>query len=148
MTGTTATAESGDLRALTAAIDHARAMANQASEVRMRNFNFFIIVTGALVAGYGRTPGVWNVLFDIAGVMAALLFLGLDVRGYGLHRRSVDQLRIIEPLLWERAALSGWTAIPHHGGFWILSHRWIYRSFFVVLGTAWAIALAITLLRK
>jgi len=148
MADTSPMAEQGDLRALTAAVDHARAMANQASEVRMRNFNFFVVVAGALVAGYGRANWASNFLFDIAGIVSALLFLGLDIRGYGLHRRSMDQLRILEPLLWDRAAVSGWTAIPRHGGFWMLSHRWLYRTFFVAVGAAWTTALAVGLSPK
>jgi hypothetical protein len=84
-------AESGDLKALISALDHARAMVNQASEVRMRNFNFFIIITGALVAGYGRPAWAWNIILCSAGILASLLFFGLDIRGYGLCHRSVDQ---------------------------------------------------------
>jgi hypothetical protein len=141
VTETTPNAESGDLKALTSALDHARSMANQAAEVRMRNFNFFIVITGALVAGYGRPAWAWN-------VMASLFFLGLDVRGYGLQRRSVDQLTILEPLLWERGGIPGWTAIPRHGGLRIISHRWIYQTFCVIVGTAWATALTINLLGR
>jgi hypothetical protein len=123
-------------------------MVNQASEVRMRNFNFFIIITGALVAGYGRPAWAWNIILCSAGILASLLFFGLDIRGYGLCHRSVDQLRILEPLLWERAGVQGWTAIPRYGGIWFISHKWLYRSFFVITCTAWITALTFSLLGK
>lgn len=148
MTDTISNAQSDDLKALTSALDHARTMANQAVEVRMRNFNFFIIITGALVAGYGRPAWAWNVIFDVAGIMASLLFFGLDIRGYGLHRRYMDQLRILEPILWKRAGIFERISIPAHEGFRFLSHRWLYRTFFIIIGTAWATALVIGLLGK
>lgn len=37
-----------------AALDHARAMAIQASDIRMKNFNFFLIVMGVIIAAYEK----------------------------------------------------------------------------------------------
>jgi hypothetical protein len=71
----------GDLAALTSALDHAGSMTQQAQEVRMRNFSFFVVIIGALVARYGRSAWTWNLICGVAGIAASLLFLGLDLRG-------------------------------------------------------------------
>lgn len=137
----------GDLKALTSALDHARAMANFAGEVRTNNFNFFVLITGGLVTGYANLPSGWRIALELGGVVSSLLFILLDVREYGLTRRSVDQLLILEPLVWQRAGLTGWKPIPLHGGIRVVSYRWIYRTFFAVIGVGWFLALAISHLR-
>jgi hypothetical protein len=131
------TAESkGELAALLAALDHARTMANFASDLRMRNFNFFIVVAGALIAGLAQLPAAWSPVVGIAGAITSVLFLGLDIRGRGLAKRSIDQLVLLEPIVWQRAGVHGWTQIPRHGGSRFLNHQWIYRTFFVIVGLA------------
>jgi hypothetical protein len=112
----------------------------------MRNFNFFIIITGALLAGYARPGRVWNLILDGSGTLVSLVFLGLDVRGYGLHRRAVDQMTLLEPIMWSFAGVEGWTPAPTHGGARILSHRWLYRSLFCIGALAWVVALLFTIL--
>ena len=123
-----------DLTALVAALNHARDMANHASDLRMRNFNYFVILSGILFTGHAQLPVIWSPLLGAAGAVISALFFGLDVRGRGLHRRSVDQLAILEPILWQRAGVSGWSPIPRHGGSRFLSHNWIYKSFFAMVG--------------
>jgi hypothetical protein len=126
----------GELPALIAALNHAQTMANQASEVRMRNFNFFVAITGALIAGYAKLPAAWSPVLGLVGMLTSVLFFGLDVRGRGLLKRSIDQLVLLEPLVWERAAVRGWSPIPRDGGSRFLSHNWIYKTFFVIVGAA------------
>ena len=111
-------------------------MANFGSDVRMRNFNFFIVLTGALIAGLAQLPAVWSPVVGIAGAITSVLFFALDVRGRGLVKRSIDQLVLLEPIVWQRAGIQGWTQIPRHGGIRILNHQWIYRAFFVIVGVA------------
>lgn len=145
--GVTPLQETNDLKALTSALDHARTMANQAAEVRMRNFYFFLVITGALVTGCMKPPSwEWVIVFDVAGILSSLLFFGLDVRGRELHTRSIDQIAELEPRLWNFAGMGDkWTPIPRGG---IISHKWIYRTFFGIIGVAWATALIVTLTRK
>jgi hypothetical protein len=133
-----------DLNAVRAALDHARGMVISQADLRMRNFNFYTVITGALAAAYASktiSPG-W--VIAIAGTLASVMFFGLDVRGYGLHQRSVNQLAILEPLVWEQAGVPGWTPIPRTS---IASHKWIYRTFFAITGCAWVAAFAAGLLR-
>jgi len=118
-------------------------MANFASEVRMRNFNFFVVITGALITGFAQLPAVWSPVVGFAGVLTSVLFLGLDIRGRGLVKRSIDQLELLEPIVWERAAVQGWSHIPRHGGCQLISHNWIYRTFFIVVGLASIVASAL-----
>lgn len=150
MTGMAPQQTDGDLKALTSALDHARGMTNQSSELRTKNFNFFVIIAAALVAGYTRPSPSWGwmVVFDLAGIFTSVLFFCLDIRGYGLHQRSVDQLTVLEPLVWDRAGILGWKPIPRHGGIRFLSHRWLYRTFFAVVGVSWALALVLNLLKR
>lgn len=119
--------------ALFAALEHARVMANWAAEVRMRNFNFYILLTGALVTGYTQLPVKWWMVLALAGTFTSALFVGLDIRVYGLLKRSMDQLKVLESALWQLAELE-WQPIPQHGGMQWISHTWIYRTFFVSVG--------------
>ena len=132
------TAEAADMRAdLTAtiaALSHARSMANYASDVRMRNFNFFIVITGALITGQTQLSVVWSPVLAVAGVITSVFFFGLDVRVRGIHKRSIDQLAILEPMIWQQAGIEGWSPRPRHGGKLFVSHTWIYRAFFLIAG--------------
>lgn len=138
--------DGSDLRALTSALDHARTMTNHSSEIRMRNFNFFILVTAALIAGEAKPPSRgWSMVFGAAGIVSSILFFFLDVRGYGMLRYNSRKIEILEPILWARAGITGWTPAPTHGGMKMISHRWIYRTFFVLVGLAWAVALTFSI---
>jgi hypothetical protein len=130
----TKSTSSVDSSELLAALTHAREMANHAADLRMRNFNFFVVFSGILFAGLAQLPIAWSPILGVAGAVTSALFVGLDVRGRGLHRRCIDQLAILEPIVWERAGISGWSPIPRHGGAWFLSHNWIYKTFFVMVG--------------
>jgi hypothetical protein len=128
------------LRAMSTLLDHARNMTLASQQVRTQNFNFFIVVTAALVAGYAKLNQQWQPVFGAAGIVISLLFFLLDLRGYGLHKRSVDQLALIEPLIWQRAQFNAdvYTEPPRaEGRRLFISHRFIYRVFFVIVGLAW-----------
>ncbi len=74
----------------------------------MRNFNYFILITGALVTGFSRLSSPWwNPMLEGAGIVSGLLFFGLDVRGYGLLLYNQKKVDTLEPLLWDRAGLLG-----------------------------------------
>ena len=135
--------------ALSLALEHARAMAISAADLRVRNFNFYIIVSGALIAGYAKGPSWrWLTVLNVAGMFASALFFCLDIRGGGLYRRCAHQLMILEPLVWAQAGVPGWKPLPTDGSSRFLSHTWIYRSFFLVIGVCWMAALILTLIAK
>ena len=97
----------------------------------MRNFNFFVVLTAAMLAGVAQLPPKWRPVLGFAGALTSLLFFGLDVRGNRLLKRSLDQLAVIEPLVWKHAGVAGWSAVPRQT---LLSHKWLYRAFIVVVG--------------
>ena len=121
------------LRPLIALLDHSRAMVNFASEVRMRNFNFFVVLTAAMLAGVAKLPPEWTPVVGLAGAFTSLVFFGLDVRGNRLLKRSLDQLSVLEPRVWEQAGISGWSPVPRQT---LVSHKWLYRTFIVIVGLA------------
>lgn len=124
-----------DNNALVGALDHARGMANFASEVRMRNFNFYIVIVGALVTGHLYLKESWAlIVLGASGCVVSVFFFGLDLRMRAILKRSIDQLDIIEPEVWSRAEISGWRSNIRSGPVKFASHQWIYRSFFVLTG--------------
>jgi hypothetical protein len=126
-----------DTASLAAALEHAREMANFAAEVRMRNFNFFLVIGGALAAGYVQMgEQMVRMALGIAGVLLSLLFLGLDIRGHQLVQRATRHLDAIEPVVWAKAGLPTPVPYPHTGRLRMLTHAWIYRTLFGVVGVA------------
>lgn len=120
---------------LIAALEHAREMANFASEVRMKNFNFFIVIVGALVTGHICVEKDYvPFVLGFVGVLTSIFFLFLDIRARELLKRSIDQLDLIEPKIWKLANLEGWSGNIRSGPIRIISHKWIYRSFFTLTG--------------
>ena len=126
---------SNDNATLVGALDHARGMANFASEVRMRNFNFFVVIVGGLVAGHLFEDKNWApVVLSVGGIIVSAFFFGLDLRMREILKRSIDQLQVLEPEVWKRAGITGWREIPRSGPGGVTSHKWIYRGFFVLTG--------------
>jgi hypothetical protein len=137
------------LKARSSALDHARIMANHSAEIRMRNFNFFILATGVLVAGLAKSESSWFYsIIDVGGALISFVALGIDVRGYTLLTYSSRKVEKIEPLLWEDAGLDDWKPSPaHSGGFVFLSGRVPYRSLFTLVGLGWIVALIFRITR-
>jgi hypothetical protein len=128
------------MKARATLLDHARNMTLASQQIRTQNFNFFVIVTAALVTGYAKLIPQWRVIFGVAGIIISAMFFLLDLRGRGLHKRSVDQMALIEPLIWQQARLDEgkYTSPPRAEGRQIfISHLFIYRAFFVMVGLAW-----------
>jgi len=69
-------------------------------------------------------------------ILSTILFVGLDIRGYSLHRFSVDQMQLLEERIWDSAGIKHlWTPIPRGWRFSsFIKHNWIYRTFFVLTG--------------
>jgi hypothetical protein len=128
------------LRARTSLLDNARNMTLASQQIRTQNFNFFVVSTAALVTGYAKLNQHWQVVFGMAGITMSAMFFLLDVRGHGLHKRSVDQMALIEEIIWESAQLARRYVPPpraNKGRQRFISHRFIYRAFFVMVGVAW-----------
>ncbi|HVU23148.1 MAG TPA: hypothetical protein VHE13_03415 [Opitutus sp.] len=127
--------ELGDTQALLGALAHAREMAHTASDIRMRNFNFFLVIVGALVAGHLHFKESWGpIVLSLSGVVVSVFFFALDLRMRELLKIRVDQLESLEPEVWKRAGMLGREEIPRSGPLKFANHKWIYRSCFVLTG--------------
>ena len=107
-----------ELKALCAGLDHARTLVIASHDVRMRNFNFFVLITAALMTGYTRQSWGWLVVLDLAGIVSSLSFFALDIRGAGIHKRAGDLVRSLEPIVWESASVP---RVDAHAGEWRIS---------------------------
>ena len=82
------------------ALDHARAMAIGASDLRMKNFNFFLIIIGVLMTGYIKVDAKTAQLgLGVVGVLVSLAFLLLDLRGRELLDAAQTELTLRESAL-------------------------------------------------
>ena len=126
-----------------AALDHARAMAIQASDIRMKNFNFFLIVMGVIIAAYEKV-GRENARLVLGGVgmLVSLAFLLLEIRGRELLDAAQKELTLRESEL----GISIRTKLLQRrdGKFMAkaISHTFVYRAIFV-LGMVLSLTLAI-----
>jgi hypothetical protein len=135
--------ERGDKAVEIAILEHARAMALNASKIRQQNFNFFLILTGALVAASMQVNLVWKAQgIGVAGCVVSLLFIGLDVRGRRLLNVAQCQLMEIEKQLgfsMQREAV----LITSQRWFWrVMTHTWIYRTMFISAAIAFGLIAA------
>ena len=122
-------------------------MANFASDVRTRNFNFFIIIVGALATGHVYLKQSWAPLcLSVSGIVVSFFFFCLDLRMRDILKVRIDELDIIEPEVWKRAGIEGSQGNPRSGPIWFASHLWIDRCMFVLTGIASLVLLIGTLL--
>jgi len=133
--------------ALFAALAQSREMASHAAEIRIKNFNFFIVIVGALVSGNAYFASKhYTMLLGAAGFVIGIMFFALDVRMRQVLSRSIDQLEILEPKVWERAGVKGWTGHIRGDSTKYINHQWIYRTLFVLTSVGSLIALIHALL--
>ena len=97
----------GDLTALSATVNHVRDLAIHTANLRTKNFNFFILLSGLLFTGQAKLSAKLAGQLGWAGATTAIIFLALDYRGAGLLRRHQQQMQLLEPILWDRAAGAG-----------------------------------------
>lgn len=68
-----------------AALNHSRELLIHAAQLRVRNFNFFLIIISVLIAtAYHVTVPMADIVLSFAGLIASLLFLVLDIRQFRL----------------------------------------------------------------
>jgi hypothetical protein len=118
-------------------------MAIQAADIRMKNFNFFLIVMGVIIAAYEKV-GRENARLVLGGVgmLVSLAFLLLEMRGRELLDAAQNELTLRESELGisiRTKLLQGregkLLAKP-------ISHTFVYRAIFV-LGMVLSLTLAI-----
>ena len=86
-----------DVNASAASLGHARTMLIHFAEQRIKNFNFFLIVSGVLIASYAKNYSEGgNYLIAIAGIVISLLFLLLDFRTLQLIKDARNDLEVFE----------------------------------------------------
>jgi len=109
-------------------IDHARTMFLNASDVRMRNFNFFLVIVGALVALYSTRIqfAVINPVISVSGFVFSILFYILDVRSKQLLNAAHGELKQHE----KNAGINIIGKI-HFSTFHLISHTFVYRFIYI-----------------
>jgi hypothetical protein len=82
-----------------AALEHARAFLLQEADQRGRNFNYFIVISGAIVAALIKTAGVWiHTALMIAWIIVTWVFWVIDKRNFRLILDARAELYRLEPL--------------------------------------------------
>lgn len=126
-----------------AALDHARAMTTQASELRTKNFNFFLVIMGVIMAAYvnvGRENA--RLALCAIGVLVSLVFLLLDIRGRELLDAAKKELAVkeLELGITIQATLQQMRiGKPIRK---LISHTFVYRVIYIV-GLILSVSLAI-----
>lgn len=127
------------------ALDHARAMLIFSAELRVKNFNFFVVLMVALVAAYSRVQRPWLlVLIATACGIISILFFLLDVRTCELIQDARGDLLRLEPSFgitmhnidaWKDPERGYPTAARRR----MITHTVLYRAIF---GIAYVLSLA------
>lgn len=126
-----------------AALDHARAMAIHASDIRMKNFSFFLIVMGVIIAAYekvGRENA--RVLLGGVGMLVSAVFLLLEIRGRELLDAAQRELRVRESELGISIRTNLLQTREERFIAKVISHTFVYRAIFV-LGIVLSLTLTI-----
>ena len=76
-----------------ACLDHARTMLIHASEVRSKNFNFFLVASGFIILAFTNVsdPVVIRIVAG-AGVVLSIIFILLDIRTFQLIKDARHDL--------------------------------------------------------
>lgn len=125
------------------ALDHARAMAINASDLRMKNFNFFLIIMGVAMTAYINLGRNARLGLGVLGALVSLAFLLLDLRGRELLDAAYGELLVRESAL----GISIVKARKRKFLKKTISHTFVYRAIYF-LGVALSFVLAIFALRQ
>lgn len=125
------------------ALDHARAMVIQASDIRMKNFNFFLIIMGVIITAYANVNrDAARLGLGAVGMLVSIAFLLLDIRGRELLDAAQKELALRESKL----GIAIWAVLlkKRAGKFTkkAISHTFVYRAIYV-LGIMLSLILAI-----
>lgn len=126
-----------------AALDHARVMTIHASELRTKNFNFFIIIMGVVLAAYTNVSrGDAKLTLCAVGALISLAFLLLDVRGRNLLDAAKKELILRELELRITIQSTLQQAVSQKPIRKIISHTSVYRTIYI-LGFVLSISLTV-----
>jgi hypothetical protein len=111
-----------------------------AAEQRVKNFNFFIIISSILIASYaGKLNPKNTCLIAASGIIVSILFAILDVRTLQIIRDARDNLEYFEPKFGLNIHIVD--QIPDKPRektgskrSRIISHTFAYRAAFVLMG--------------
>jgi len=110
------------------ALGHARELMIHDSELRVKNFNFFLIIAGAALTAYFNIKD-FQVPIALAGMFVGLAFLILDIRGRQLLDTTSTALISAE----EALAISPSPIRQEESGRFmakLISHTFVYRSLY------------------
>ncbi len=126
-----------------AALDHARVMTTYASDLRTKNFNFFLITMGVIVAAYVNIgSGNAKLAVCTVGAFVSLAFILLDIRGRDILNAAKKELVLRELELGITIQSTLQKSVMEKPIKKIISHTFVYRAIYVV-GLVLSISLAV-----
>lgn len=109
-------------------IDHARNMYLHASNLRMKNFNFFLVVLGGIIAVYSSdSTQLLKIITSTVGILLGSLFYILDIRGKILLITAADALSKVEKKLEMNIVDQRNLSTSK-----IISHTFVYRLIYIL----------------
>lgn len=135
----TARAEFDSEAAAVAALNHARTMLIHSAELRVKNFNFFLVAAGVVIAAVARgLTGGALILVSGAGFIMSVLFFALDIRVFQLIRDGRADLYAVEPRFGIRIHAVDRVAdrergLPGSRRSRLLTTTLVYRALFVLM---------------
>lgn len=124
-----------DVEASIAYLNHSRTMLIHAANVRLKNFNFFLVASGLIILAFTNVVDPLIVII-IAGLGFGLsiIFILLDIRTYQLIKVALIELKEIEPRFYiiDKAPNAIRETVPA-GGFRIISHTFGYRAIYLMM---------------
>jgi hypothetical protein len=114
-----------------ARLEHARTRALHTADLRTKNFNFFIVIAGALVAAYANFSHEYKgLMIGLFGAFVSAIFFGLDVRGRRVLDACLDALRSAEADLGvpieTKLDSSNRSWLTHHLFTVLFSSQWVW----------------------
>lgn len=128
-----------------AALTHVRELHQFFAELRSQNFNFFLLLLGALAAAFiGNKETAIKFGAGAGAAFICVVFFGLDARNIEMIADARRELEILEPafsvnihrvdswLRFSRSRKPSWFKYNAKARYVILSHKILYRAVFAV----------------
>ena len=120
-------------------LDHTRTMLIHTAGLRVKNFNFFLVFAGIIVAAFTKIgdPQILRIIAGI-GLMLSAVFYILDVRNFQQIRDIRDDLEKIEPKFGISIHTVDQVPDPSRGKkganrfHFVISHTFGFRAIFVL----------------
>jgi hypothetical protein len=118
------------------ALSHVRDMHEMFAELRTKNFNFFIVIVAAAIAGAAGVTEKSNLTLQyvssLAAAVSCIIFFGIEKRTVEMLGDARQELERIEPLAGVNLSRRDkWTGPGRRRRY--VSHTWLYTSAFMIV---------------